>query len=192
VIYNPYYANSGYPHHPNTMNYPNPMGSNPMQGNWPKPTTEHCSDEVVRPQGNPHAMKEEIVYVEAGPVKSSTVQDYELYLMEKEYYPKAGMQKHGHMEKGHHHKEGMQQHAHMEKGHHHKEGMQQHAHMDMKKDMQLTTKITCENLPIATAFVRPQPFQNLNSPAETLQQGTLFNDLYQPYVARKVAQGGRC
>ena len=175
MIYNPYYANSGYPHHPNTMNYPNSMGSNPMQGNLPKPTTEHCSDEVVRPQGNPHAMKEEIVYVEAGPVKSSTVQDYELYLMEKEYYPKAGMQKH----------------THMEKEHHPKGAMQQHAHMEMKKDMQLTTKITCENLPIATAFVRPQPFQNLNSPAETLQQGTLFNDLYQPYVARKVAQGGR-
>ena len=52
-------------------------------------------------------------------------------------------------------------------------------------------KLTCSNLPLATAYVRSQPYENLNSPFQTLKQGTLFADLYDPYMPRKVAQGGR-
>lgn len=53
-------------------------------------------------------------------------------------------------------------------------------------------KLTCSNLPLATAYVRSQPYENLNSPFQTLKQGTLFADLYDPYMPRRVAQGGRC
>ncbi len=52
-------------------------------------------------------------------------------------------------------------------------------------------KLTCANLPLATAYVRSQPYQNLNNPFQTLKQGTFFADLYDPYFPRKVAQGGR-
>lgn len=52
-------------------------------------------------------------------------------------------------------------------------------------------KLTCSNLPLATAYVRSQPYQNLNSPFQTLKQGTFFSDLYDPYKSRKVAKGGR-
>ena len=43
-------------------------------------------------------------------------------------------------------------------------------------------KLTCSNLPLATAYVRSQPYENLNSPFQTLKQGTLFADLYDPYM----------
>ncbi len=52
-------------------------------------------------------------------------------------------------------------------------------------------KLTCSNLPLATAYVRSQPYQNLNSPFETLKQGTFFADLYDRYIPSQVAKGGR-
>ncbi|MDB8437389.1 spore coat associated protein CotJA [Turicibacter sanguinis] len=52
-------------------------------------------------------------------------------------------------------------------------------------------KLTCFNLPLATAYVKSQPYQHLNTPLQTLYQGTFFADLYDPYMPRKVAQGGR-
>ncbi|MDO5794303.1 MAG: spore coat associated protein CotJA [Turicibacter sp.] len=52
-------------------------------------------------------------------------------------------------------------------------------------------KLTCSNLPLATAYVRSQPYQNLNSPFETLKQGTFFADLYDRYIPSRVAKGGR-
>lgn len=35
-------------------------------------------------------------------------------------------------------------------------------------------KLTCSNLPLATAYVRPQSYKNLNSPFQTLKQGTFL------------------
>jgi hypothetical protein len=63
----------------------------------------------------------------------------------------------------------------------------------MKNDQTKPTyyKLTCDNLPLATAYVRSQPYENLNNPVKTLKQGTFFADLYDPYYPRKVAQGGR-
>lgn len=183
MIYNPYYKNSGYPTQPN---YVNPTGSMSTQTGWSTPTKESNPETAARPHEKYHAVKEEIVYVEGEPVKNSTRQDYELYLMEKEYY--TPQSSHHPIEKDRNHcPEDMYKnpHQHMGKEHANKEDVHKHLAMDP------SAKITCENLPLATAYVRSQPFQNLNSPAETLHQGTLFNDLYQPYVARKVAQGGR-
>ena len=48
--------------------------------------------------------------------------------------------------------------------------------------------LTCENLPLATAYVRMQTYTSLNNPTETLQQGTAFNELYDVYTPQKVAQ----
>ena len=42
-------------------------------------------------------------------------------------------------------------------------------------------KLTCDNLPLATSYVTPQPYTNLNPVEDVLTQGTYFNDLYQPY-----------
>ncbi|EGC91352.1 hypothetical protein HMPREF9402_1260 [Turicibacter sp. HGF1] len=44
---------------------------------------------------------------------------------------------------------------------------------------------------MATAYVKSQPYQHLNTPLQTLYQGTFFADLYDPYMPRKIAQGGR-
>lgn len=51
-----------------------------------------------------------------------------------------------------------------------------------------TSKLTCENLPLATIYVRVQSYTNLNNSTETLKEGTLFHDLYDVYTPKKVAQ----
>ena len=55
----------------------------------------------------------------------------------------------------------------------------------------MITIMISRNLPLATAYVRPQSYKNLNSPFQTLKQGTFFADLYDPYKPRKVSKGGR-
>lgn len=163
VIYSPYNQNLGWSNHPNTITpkqmYPQPSCGTSMTNQYGEPMpytgpkeTEIKTEQELRPT------TEDIVYTEQPPLKNSSRQDYELYLMEKEYYFNES------------------------KPQKYQPNTGENRHMK---------KITCENLPLATAYVRPQPYQNLNSPVETLSQGTLFADLYSPYAPRKVAMGGR-
>lgn len=41
--------------------------------------------------------------------------------------------------------------------------------------------VDCNDLPLALAFVPPQPFQNLLLPEEGWHEGTIFADLIKPY-----------
>ena len=117
-----------------------------------QPTVEK---KVTKPETYP--VSEDIVYVEQQPVKSSTMQDYNLYLMEKEYYDE--------MEEPTYYKKT--------KG----------GSREPRQDGQLT----CENLPLATTYVRSQTYTGFDNPTQTLQQGTTFNALYDNYTPRKVA-----
>ena len=45
-------------------------------------------------------------------------------------------------------------------------------------------KVPANNLPLATIYVRPQTYNGVNSPAETMRQGTAFVELYRPFVRR--------
>lgn len=102
-----------------------------------------------------YPVSDEIVYVDQKPVKNSTMQDYNLYLMEKEYY--------------------------------------NDSQPTYKKTVSPRTRsdqstLTCENLPLVTTYVRSQTYTDLNNPTQTLQQGTAFNELYDPYTPRKVGK----
>ena len=110
------------------------------------------SKKVVEKKTYP--VSDEIVYVEQKPLKNSTMQDYNLYLMENEYYSddEPNYKKTVHT-------------------------TYPQARADKKG-----SPLTCENLPLATAYVRMQPYTSLNNPTETLQQGTAFNELYDVYT----------
>lgn len=116
------------------------------------------SKKVVEKKTYP--VSDEIVYVEQKPLKNSTMQDYNLYLMENEYYSddEPNYKKTVHT-------------------------TYPQARADKKG-----SPLTCENLPLATAYVRMQTYTSLNNPTETLQQGTAFNELYDVYTPQKVAQ----
>lgn len=116
------------------------------------------SKKVVEKKTYP--VSDEIVYVEQKPLKNSTMQDYNLYLMENEYYSndEPNYKKTVHT-------------------------TYPQARADKKG-----SPLTCENLPLATAYVRMQPYISFNNPTETLQQGTAFNELYDVYTPQKVAQ----
>jgi len=107
-----------------------------------------------------YPVSEDIVYVEQQPVKSSTMQDYNLYLMEKEYYDE--------MEEPTYYKKT-------------KSGA---------REPHQGSQLTCENLPLATTYVRSQTYTGFDNPAQTLQQGTTFSDLTRPYTPIKVTRGG--
>lgn len=115
----------------------------------------------AKPKPETYPVSENIVYVEQQPVKSSTMQDYNLYLMEKEYYDE--------MEEPTYYKKT-------------KSGSR-----EPRQDGQLT----CENLPLATTYVRSQTYTGFDNPTQTLQQGTTFSDLARPYTPIKVTRGGR-
>lgn len=108
-----------------------------------------------------YPVSEDIVYIEQQPVKSSTMQDYNLYLMEKEYYDE------------------------MEEPVYYKKSKS--SSREPRQDGQLT----CENLPLATTYVRSQTYTGFDNPNQTLQQGTTFSDLTRPYTPIKVTRGGR-
>ena len=91
------------------------------------------------------------------PVKNSTVQDYNLYLMEKEYY-------------------SSDQPSYSE--------TIQLASQGSRADMY--QKLTCENLPLATAYVPMQSYTNLNNSSETLKEGTAFHDLLRCLYSKKM------
>lgn len=107
-----------------------------------------------------YPVQDEIVYVDQKPVKNSTMQDYNLYLMEKEYYS--------------------------DDEPNYKKTV--HTVYPQTRADKKGSPLTCENLPLATAYVRMQPYTALNNPTETLQQGTAFNELYDVYTPQKVAQ----
>ena len=50
--------------------------------------------------------------------------------------------------------------------------------------------ITCKDLKLATIYVKPQPYNGINSPADALKQGTAFPELYRPFV-EKMGGAGR-
>jgi hypothetical protein len=93
--------------------------------------------------------------------KNSTMQDYNLYLLEKEYYG-----------------DDTEQPVYTKTV----------SYRDNRGDMPQT--ISCNNIPLATTCVRIQPYQNLNDSNRTLQQGTAFSDLYMPYTPKKVTVRG--
>ena len=59
---------------------------------------------------------------------------------------------------------------------------------NMNSMSNITNKLTCENLPLATIYVRMQSYTNLNNSSETLREGTFFHDLYDVYTPKKVAK----
>lgn len=97
----------------------------------------------------------DIVYVEQQPVKSSTMQDYNLYLMEKEYY------------------DNMEEPTYYKK-------------KTVSRDSRQDEPLTCENLPLATTYVKAQTYTGHDNPSQTLKQGTAFNALYDVYTPQKV------
>lgn len=127
----------------------------PVDANVPliQPTVKKHS-----PSKKADTIQGEIVYVEQKPVKNSTVQDYNLYLMEKEYY-------------------SSDQPSYSE--------TIQLASQGSRADMY--QKLTCENLPLATAYVPMQSYTNLNNSSETLKEGTAFHDLYDVYTPKNVS-----
>ncbi|MDE5977491.1 MAG: spore coat associated protein CotJA [Turicibacter sp.] len=44
--------------------------------------------------------------------------------------------------------------------------------------------LTCSKLPLATTYIRMQTYGRVNTPTQTLQQGTAFNELYSPYTPK--------
>ena len=110
------------------------------------------SKKVVEKKTYP--VSDEIVYVEQKPLKNSTMQDYNLYLMENEYYSDDQPT--------------------------YKKTVSPRTRADQ-------TALTCENLPLATTYIRTQTYTGLNNPTQTLQQGTVFNELYSPYTPQKVS-----
>jgi hypothetical protein len=42
----------------------------------------------------------------------------------------------------------------------------------------------CENLKLATIYVKPQVYNGISSPADALKQGTAFKELYRPFVGK--------
>ena len=120
-----------------------------MQPTVKKQSTSKKADSV---QGD-------IVYVDQQPVKNSTMQDYNLYLMEKEYYSDDQPS--------------------------YNQNVQVTSQGSRTK---MNQQLTCENLPLATTFIRVQSYTNLNNSTETLKEGTLFHDLYDVYTPKKVAQ----
>lgn len=127
----------------------------PVDANVPliQPTVKKHS-----PSKKADTIQGEIVYVEQKPVKNSTVQDYNLYLMEKEYY-------------------SSDQPSYSE--------TIQLASQGSRADMY--QKLTCENLPLATAYVPMQSYTNLNNSSKTLKEGTAFHDLYDVYTPKNVS-----
>lgn len=101
-----------------------------------------------------YPVSDEIVYVEQKPLKNSTMQDYNLYLMESEYYSDDQPT--------------------------YKKTVSPRTRADQKP-------LTCENLPLATTYIKKQTYTGLNNPTQTLQQGTAFNELYSPYTPQKVS-----
>lgn len=101
-----------------------------------------------------YPMSDELVYVDQQPLKSSTQQDYNLYLMENEYYSN------------------------------NQKGYQAVIASQPRADQ---VGMTCENLPLATTYIKSQTYNGYNTPAQTMQQGTGFNELYSPYTPKKVA-----
>ena len=105
-----------------------------------------------------YPVQDDIVYVDQQPVKNSTMQDYNLYLMEKEYYSDD------------------------------KPSYSQNVQVASQGSRaKMNQQLTCENLPLATAYVRMQCYTNLNNSSETLKEGTAFHDLYDVYTPQKVA-----
>ena len=111
------------------------------------------SKKVVEKKTYP--VSDEIVYVEQKPLKNSTMQDYNLYLMENEYYSDDQPT--------------------------YKKTVSPRTRADQ-------TALTCENLPLATTYIRTQTYTGFDNPTQTLQQGTTFNELYDPYTPRKVGK----
>lgn len=111
------------------------------------------SKKVVEKKTYP--VSDEIVYVEQKPLKNSTMQDYNLYLMENEYYSDDQPT--------------------------YKKTVSPRTRADQ-------TALTCENLPLATTYIRTQTYTGFDDPTQTLQQGTTFNALYDPYTPRKVGK----
>ncbi len=101
-----------------------------------------------------YPVSDELVYVDQQPLKSSTQQDYNLYLMQNEYYANSQM------------------------------GYQATVASQPRADQ---VGMTCETLPLATTYVKSQTYQGYNTPAQTMQQGTGFNELYSPYTPKKVS-----
>ena len=93
--------------------------------------------------------------------KGSTMQDYNLYLLEKEYYGDDTDQP---------------------------VYTKTQSYRDGRADG--SPLISCDNIPLATSCVKMQSYQNLNDSTNTLQQGTAFADLYMPYTPRKVPVRG--
>lgn len=100
-----------------------------------------------------YPVSDELVYVDQQPLKSSTQQDYNLYLMQNEYYANSQI------------------------------GYQATVASQPRADQ---VGMTCETLPLATTYVKSQTYQGYNTPAQTMQQGTGFNELYSPYTPKKV------
>lgn len=110
------------------------------------------SKEVVDKKQYP--VSDELVYVDQQPLKSSTQQDYNLYLMQNEYYANSQI------------------------------GYQATTASNTRADQ---VGMTCETLPLATTYVKSQTYNGYNTPAQTMQQGTGFNELYSPYTPKKVS-----
>ncbi len=110
------------------------------------------SKKVVEKKTYP--VSDEIVYVEQKPLKNSTMQDYNLYLMENEYYSDDQPT--------------------------YKKTVSPRTRVDQRT-------LTCEHLPLATTYIQTQTYTGLNNPTQTLQQGTVFNELYSPYTPQKVS-----
>ena len=110
------------------------------------------SKKVVEKKTYP--VSDDIVYVEQKPLKNSTMQDYNLYLMENEYYSDDQPT--------------------------YKKTVSPRTRADQRP-------LNCENLPLATTYIQAQTYTGLNNPTQTLQQGTLFNELYSPYTPQKVS-----
>lgn len=110
------------------------------------------SKKVVEKKTSP--VSDDIVYVNQQPLKNSTMQDYNLYLMEKEYY---------------------------------NDNQPTYKKTVSPRTRADQTTLTCENLPLATTYIRTQTYTQLNDVTDTLQQGTIFNELYSPYTPQKVS-----
>lgn len=107
-----------------------------------------------------YPLSDNMIYTAQQQPKNSTMQDYNLYLLEKEYYGDDNTQP---------------------------------TSTTTYRDVTPVTEqnITCENLPLATSYVKMQPYTNLNDSATTFKQGTAFADLYDPYTPKRAtARGG--
>ena len=50
--------------------------------------------------------------------------------------------------------------------------------------------LTCESLPLAMTYVRPQTYRGVNNWEDALRQGTGFPELYQPHTPRTTTKWG--